>query len=359
MFDVRTNDGNVTPTIFSVRDGNYHRLMRHRIANAYTTSSMREFEDKVDICTSIFEAKLRRYQGKTIDLGTWLHWFAFDVISSITFSNRLGFMEKEEDISGIIGAIEGRLVYNAVVGQVPYLNGLLLGNTTFAAVANRFQAFSRLNSVKHIVEFVKKQLARYDLKSKDEAQHNDMLARFKRRRDGEEVISAAEILSHTSANIFAGSDTTATALRATIYFLCRNPTAYAKAVAEIDAANSRSEQITYAESQKLTYVQCCIKEGLRIHPAVCMLLERVVPEGGCILNGVHFPAGTIVGINPWVASRDKSVYGEDAAEFRPERWLEASHTQLRLMERNFLSVSSLLYSEASNAGLLPKYFLSY
>lgn len=44
-----------------------------------------------------------------------------------------------------------------------------------------------------------------------------------------------------------------------------------------------------------------------------------------------------MGMNPWVAARDKTVYGADAYTFRPERWLEASTEELKIMERNFLA----------------------
>lgn len=70
-----------------------------------------------------------------------------------------------------------------------------------------------------------------------------------------------------------------------------------------------------------------------------MLLERIVPAGGATFDGIVLPAGTIIGMNPWVIARERKVYGEDADEFRPERWLEATPAELKLMERNFLAVS--------------------
>lgn len=76
-----------------------------------------------------------------------------------------------------------------------------------------------------------------------------------------------------------------------------------------------------------------------MHPAVGMLLERVVPSSGTFLAGHRFPAGTVVGINPWVAARDKAVYGDDADIFRPERWIESTQEHLKIMERSFLAVS--------------------
>ena len=95
--------------------------------------------------------------------------------------------------------------------------------------------------------------------------------------------------------------------------------------------------IAFAESNQMPYLQACMKEAMRLHPAVGMLLERFVPEGGVTIAGKYLSAGTIVGANPWVVARDKGVYGDDTDIFRPERWLEADAVQLKLMERNYLA----------------------
>lgn len=62
---------------------------------------------------------------------------------------------------------------------------------------------------------------------------------------------------------------------------------------------------------------------MRMHPAVCMLLERYVPQPGLTLpnSNQYIPAGTAVGMNPYVMGRNQSIWGADADEFRPERWL--------------------------------------
>lgn len=48
---------------------------------------------------------------------------------------------------------------------------------------------------------------------------------------------------------------------------------------------------------------------------------------------------SIVGVNTWIAHRDRSVFGEDADTFRPGRWLESSSEHLELMNRNWMPVS--------------------
>jgi cytochrome P450 len=54
-----------------------------------------------------------------------------------------------------------------------------------------------------------------------------------------------------------------------------------------------------------------------------MPLERIVPPPGAQLSDSNFlPGGTIVGMNPYVVNRDQGIFGRDAEDFRPERWLE-------------------------------------
>lgn len=343
LFDIKAPGGKV-PTIFSVRDEERHKAIKRPVANAYSLSSLKELEPMNDECSAIFLEKMGEYaDGKAngvVDLGVWVHWYAFDVISSITFSNRLGFMESETDVNNIIAAIEGRLVYNSIVGQVPWLHKYLFGNAFVAWVSSFVPSIAVLNSSRFIVSFAAQQVQRYRDKEFNTAELKDMLDRFKRFKDGEQTMSDDELLSHATSNIFAGSDTTAASLRAIFYNLCRTPAAYRKLLAEIDDADKTgqlSDPVTFAEAQKLLYFQAVIKEALRMHPAVGLLLERVVPPGGAELGDIELPAGTVVGMNPWVAARDKAVYGDDAYTFRPERWLEASDERLKAMDRNFLA----------------------
>jgi cytochrome P450 len=57
-------------------------------------------------------------------------------------------------------------------------------------------------------------------------------------------------------------------------------------------------------------------------PGVSLPLERYVPEGGFrFQTGEFVPQGAVVGVNPYLICRNMSIWGEDAEEFRPERWL--------------------------------------
>ena len=83
-------------------------------------------------------------------------------------------------------------------------------------------------------------------------------------------------------------------------------------------------------------------EAGRIHPPFGLHLERVAPPEGLNLCGQDIPGGTIVGMNAWVVHRDRDIFGEDAACWRPERWLDCNETTRRRMEQSLLTVSSAL-----------------
>lgn len=85
-----------------------------------------------------------------------------------------------------------------------------------------------------------------------------------------------------------------------------------------------------------------MKEAMRCHPGVSYPLERIVPGTGVKLCGVQLEDGTIVSLNAAVIHHDKSIFGEDAALFRPERWTESDEERVKLMDRHLMTVCILL-----------------
>ena len=106
---------------------------------------------------------------------------------------------------------------------------------------------------------------------------------------------------------------------------------------EIDQAQREhrlSDPVTMEESEKLPFLQATILEGLRIHSAIGGLLPRRVPPGGCVIAGRYIPAGHVVGASAWVVNRNTAVFGHDASEFNPHRWLKGNKAE---MQRYFLT----------------------
>ena len=130
---------------------------------------------------------------------------------------------------------------------------------------------------------------------------------------------------------FAGADTTAIAINSILYHLMRNPAAYKKLTAEIDAAVADGRlfmPVPYAEAVKLPYLKACINEGMRLHPSVGLTMPRLVPPGGAIISGFNFPEGYHIGVNGAVVHYDKDVFGPDADYFNPDRWIEGDAVRM-------------------------------
>jgi cytochrome P450 len=117
----------------------------------------------------------------------------------------------------------------------------------------------------------------------------------------------------------------------------RRPESMRKLVAEIDAFDKQGllskPHIRYTEAMKMPYLVACCKEGMRLHPSVGLGMPRHVPPGGVTIAGRYFPAGSRVSINAAVLHYDKSIFGPDAAEFNPDRWI---HGDAALMDRHML-----------------------
>lgn len=159
----------------------------------------------------------------------------------------------------------------------------------------------------------------------------DLLSKFLAARDARpEFMSDTLVQTMAVSMAFAGSETTAISLSAVFYFLLRHPPSLARLLAELDGAAGAGAfadvdtgLVTWHESQRLPYLDACIKEAFRLHPAAGLPLERVVPEAGAEIAGHHVRGGTIVGCSAWVIHQDRGVFGEDADVYRPERWLPA------------------------------------
>ena len=227
-------------------------------------------------------------------------------------------MEHGSDFDGTIAKSEVSFAYFQAVGQIPALDYLLDKNPI-----KRIGPPNLVNVARIAVEsFVAR------LQGKDEHYNPvnpDYLQHFIDSKETHpDLVDDNQIISDVLVNLLAGADTTAVALRATFYYMLKNPSVYNKVSAEVQAAGfDRSKPVPYSGARQLPYLEACVREALRIHAPAAMLLERYVPADGLTLpDGSFVPAGTAVGLNPWVIGRNKSVYGEDSDTYRPERWLQ-------------------------------------
>ncbi|KAJ7719368.1 cytochrome P450 [Mycena olivaceomarginata] len=138
-----------------------------------------------------------------------------------------------------------------------------------------------------------------------------------------------ELISCTSAIIFAATDSTTSAMNRLFETLAMYPDVQEKLRAEILAA---PEELDHDALTVLPYLDGVVHEILRLYPPASLMFreamtDAVLPLGtpitgvdGKAIHAIHVPKGTAIYIAIAAANHNKRIWGQDTLEFRPERW---------------------------------------
>lgn len=120
--------------------------------------------------------------------------------------------------------------------------------------------------------------------------------------------------------IFRGTDTVAILLEWILARMVLHPEIQAKAQEEIDKVVGKSRFVTGEDIQNLRYLQCIVKEVLRVHPPGPLLSWARLAIHDVKVGENLIPAGTTAMVNMWAITHDEKVW-EQANEFEPERFM--------------------------------------
>ena len=223
---------------------------------------------------------------RPVDLARVTSFFTLDVVSKVAFGETFGFLDKDEDPFGYVANLEEFLPAIIVFGVYTELTATM----RMKWLRPYLPKSSDKRGLGRVMGYAEERVAeRFSEEGKVE--RRDMLGSFIRHGLGRE-----ELESETLTQITAGSDSTASALRMTLHYISTCPPVLERLLAEARAAvaDGRISRpvIKDAEARRLLYLQCCIKEGLRIYPPVTGLLAKAVPKGGCEIDGKFVPEGT-------------------------------------------------------------------
>ncbi|PYH93221.1 cytochrome P450 [Aspergillus ellipticus CBS 707.79] len=314
--------------MFSYRNSADHPDARRKVAALFSMSAVMAYEPYVNNCIERLRVQFDSFSetGSMIDLGHWLQCFAFDTISEITFGERFGFLDRGDDVSNPIANLEKGFVASSLTGLMLWLRPLV----TFLS------KLQETSDLMFVPQFVDRKISEYSQEAKREIfaeKTPGMLERLlDAMRDGGKGMTNHDVKANSSANIGAGSDTTAIGLSAVVIYMYRSPEKLQKLREEIESSNLGQDS-SFQELQKSSYLQAAIKESMRLHPGVGFPLFRLVPRGGAVICDRFFPEGANVGVNSWVIHRDRNIWGPDVDDFVPERWLSADNTRLKVMEQ--------------------------
>ncbi|KAF5816786.1 putative abieta-7,13-dien-18-ol hydroxylase [Helianthus annuus] len=159
----------------------------------------------------------------------------------------------------------------------------------------------------------------------------DILSRFMQTNDRDTKYLRDIVLNF----LLAGKDTIAITMTWFIYMLCKHPDVQDKVAKEIKEATYVNEQdditnvadfascVTEDALQKLNYLHATLTETMRLYPAVPMD-PKICYSDDVLPDGYNVKKGDMVTYMPYAMGRMKYLWGEDANEFKPERWLDHS-----------------------------------
>lgn len=278
-------------------------------------------------------------------------------------SKRIGYLDHGCDFDGTLSASEKASAYLVTVGMYPVLDKFLdknpvyrVGPPTFTDVANLAVKLLTARATGQDGHDAENNTDFMDLYIEAKVQHPD-------------VVDDVMMVSYILVNLAAGADTTAAALRSIFYLCLKHPRAWARLQEAVLAAPfARPETLhlpaPYAQARAIPYLEAVVREALRLVPGEMFPQERYVPAGGLTLpDGRFVPEGTAVGFTSYVTHRNRAVWGEDAEQFRPERFLraggesEAAHAErMRLYNDSDLSFGAgARKCIGMNLGLLEVY----
>ncbi|KAJ0771505.1 putative cytochrome P450 [Helianthus annuus] len=121
-------------------------------------------------------------------------------------------------------------------------------------------------------------------------------------------------------NVFTGGiDTTVVAMEWAMSEIARSPRVMQKLQNEIRNNTGRIDNVHELDITKMTYLKMVVKEALRLHSPAPLLIPHEC-SSHCQIGGYDVFPGTTTVINVWGIGKDPSTWGENAAEFYPERF---------------------------------------
>ncbi|GER38462.1 cytochrome P450 [Striga asiatica] len=303
--------------------GEYWKKMRsicvHQLLSNKRVQSLRHIREQE---TSNMIDKIRQLgssSSSSINLTDLFSSLTNDVICMALFGrkydgeDRKKFKKLMKEVNDLLGrASIGE--YIPWLGWISYVNGLYKKVERAAKLIDEF-----LETV--IREHNKDYGEKYD----KESYFVDRLLELQR----ESINSSSPISDDTVKALIvdmfiAGTDTTVTALEWAMAELIKNPRTMKtlqNQVRKVAASNNKKDTINEDDLEKMPYLKAVIKESLRLHSPVPLLIPRESTHDTKVM-GYDISAGTRVVINTWAIGRDPKSW-EDPENFFPERFLDS------------------------------------
>ncbi|KAJ3770150.1 cytochrome P450 [Lentinula raphanica] len=304
-----------------------------------------------------------------VNMHAWFNCFTFDVISDLAFGQSLGMLDRGTDVlpdssssssrgnpygqenrTGVAAMIGLRGRAAAFLGLFPPLVGfgktgmcirwMLLHFWPDPLIRKGLSSSDMLSDI--ATKCVRKRMA--SANDDNETIRDDLLHRLltelrKSEKPDQfiddikepEPLNEKVVVTEAMLLLTAGSDTTADSAAAILWYILAQPAVHQRLIDELDEnvgllahdLAAADELPKHDQVKSLPYLTATIQEALRMFATNAFGLPRVVSDFSkpVTLMGTSISPGTELSVPAYTIQRDRDVWGEDAYEFKPERWL--------------------------------------
>lgn len=328
---------------FCDRDEKHHATRKRITAPLYSQSSVLSHESQFDRVIKLFYRRMEQFAdtSETFDMSIWLRKYTFDIVGELIYGREggFGFIRDNIDYQNWCHLLEVMPAPASAMTYVPYglrtlyMMSQMLNKESRAGMKGFFNVIHQAHAAtKERVE---------EMKAPDYKKKDDLLAQMidiVEERGDQINWQMIDVTTELWATIWQASDTTAIALTSIFYHLHKHSHTLDKLLDEIEVAfatGAISYPVRFNDAIKLPYLHAVVMESMRIHSSLGTGLPRLVPKEGAEICGRYFAGGNEVVMNAMAVQFDHGVFGDDAEQFVPERWLRPENDSAK-MERSML-----------------------
>ncbi|KAH7320330.1 cytochrome P450 [Rhizoctonia solani] len=318
-------------------EGNEHKRQRQQLSPFFTTQAIRDTFGTINACAHKGVDNLEEHigenagnpkQGLALNITEWTSSITLDVIGRFAFN--YDFESGRSPAAQVLKHLwheseKAGLHWSALLGQVTARAFPFLAYILFPFLESQVMVKRKLHEIaQSIIDG-----------DVNEGKEKDMLTTMVRLTDKGEISSTKEeLFDHVSTMVVAGQETTSGSLGFTLHLLAKNPKYQTRLREEI---LQLGREPTYDDlTLGMPWLDTIMKESFRQRPLVshmervatedCVLkLENPAQAGdGSQITEVAIKAGQVIYIPIIAMNQIKSVWGEDANEFKPERWFDSA-----------------------------------
>lgn len=299
-----------------VADGHQWQIQRKATSKIFTAGNFK------GIITSSIQEHIRQLvsvigdhadKNEEFDLSDLFFRFTLDSFTEMAFGKSTRSLETCEPVPFAVA--------------FDYAQGIMdrRFNNPFWHLTERFDGTkSKMeHAVRIMDDFAYGIIAQREIEGRDgkNSADTDLLSLYMALRDESGEPLSRQALRDALLNlIIAGRDTTAQGLSWTMFRLIRDPQHFDLIRNEVVEL---SDEIDYDTWRSMHATTAVFEEGLRLHPSVPKNAWECVVEGDVMPNGgPRIEKGDRVSWNDWCRARDPEIWGPDAAEFKPSRFLD-------------------------------------